>query len=76
METKLSGLKASSRILSAVLLKNSLKNEESEPAWAEPLIGFSSGHDSLYGRLKDDIGEFYWCPRRYSKWHFMLNLRV
>jgi epoxyqueuosine reductase QueG len=42
--------------------ENSLKNEESEPAWAEPLIGFSSGNDSLYGRFKDDIGDFYWVP--------------
>lgn len=41
---------------------NSLQNESGEPAWGEPLIGFSSGHDPLYRKLKEDIGDFYWTP--------------
>jgi epoxyqueuosine reductase len=35
---------------------------DSEPAWAEPLVGFSRGDDPLYGRLKEDIGPFFWTP--------------
>ena len=34
-----------------------------EPAWAEPLIGFSRGGDPLYQGFKDDIGPFYWTPQ-------------
>jgi epoxyqueuosine reductase len=41
---------------------NSLGNEANDPAWSEPLIGFSSGDDPLYQSLKDDIGEFFWTP--------------
>ncbi|MEI7673339.1 MAG: epoxyqueuosine reductase, partial [Deltaproteobacteria bacterium] len=33
-----------------------------EPAWAEPLIGFSRGDDPLYQKFKNDIGPFYWTP--------------
>jgi epoxyqueuosine reductase len=42
--------------------ENSLKNETGEPAWDEPLIGFSGGDDPLYKKFKDDIGEFFWIP--------------
>lgn len=42
--------------------ENSLKNETGEPAWDEPLIGFSRGDDPLYKKFKDDIGEFFWTP--------------
>ena len=31
----------------------------SEPAWEEPLVGFSRGDDPLYQRFKEDIGPFY-----------------
>ncbi len=41
---------------------NTLKNETGEPAWDEPLIGFSRGEDPLYKKFKDDIGEFFWTP--------------
>lgn len=41
---------------------NSLGSEASEPAWGEPLIGFSRGDDSLYRQFKEDIGEFFWTP--------------
>lgn len=42
--------------------ENTLKNTENERAWAEPLVGFSSGADSLYEFYKKDIGEFYLLP--------------
>jgi epoxyqueuosine reductase QueG len=42
--------------------ENTLKNETGEPAWDEPLVGFSRGDDPLYGQFKQDIGEFYWTP--------------
>jgi len=41
---------------------NSLGNEANEPAWSEPLTGFSRGDDPLYRRFKEDIGEFFWTP--------------
>ncbi len=41
---------------------NSLKNKESEKAFGDPLIGFSSGDDPLYKFFKKDIGSFYWEP--------------
>lgn len=43
--------------------ENTLCNAENEPAWDEPLVGFSSGGDPLYPEIKDLIGEFYWTPR-------------
>jgi epoxyqueuosine reductase len=33
-----------------------------EPAWDEPLVGFSRGDDPLYQRFKEDIGPFVWTP--------------
>lgn len=42
--------------------ENSLKNEENERAWMNPLVGFSSGDDPLYQEFKDHIGSFYWTP--------------
>jgi len=42
--------------------ENTLKNKENEKAWAEPLVGFSSGADPLYPFYKNDIGEFYLLP--------------
>ena len=41
---------------------NSLKNAENEKVWAEPLIGFSRGDDSLYQLYKEVIGPFHWTP--------------
>jgi ferredoxin len=43
--------------------ENTLRNPQNEPAWAEPLVGFSSGNDPLYGFYKKDIGDFYLLPR-------------
>jgi len=42
--------------------ENSLGEPGGEPAWAEPLVGFSSGADSLYELYKRDIGPFYASP--------------
>jgi epoxyqueuosine reductase len=42
--------------------ENSMGGGEHEPAWGEPLTGFSRGDDPLYLRFKDDIGDFYWTP--------------
>jgi len=33
-----------------------------EPAWDEPLVGFSRGDDPLYQGFKEDIGPFVWTP--------------
>ena len=43
--------------------ENSLDNDTSERAWEEPLVGFSSGTDPLYLRIKEDIGPFYLTPQ-------------
>jgi len=42
--------------------ENSLKNAENDKAWMDPLVGFSSGDDSLYKEFKEHIGPFYWTP--------------
>jgi epoxyqueuosine reductase len=34
-----------------------------EPAWEEPLVGFSRGDDPLYQKFKNDIGPFLWTPQ-------------
>ena len=43
--------------------ENSLKNQRNEKAWADPIVGFSSGDDPLYQSYKEDIGAFYWTPQ-------------
>ena len=42
--------------------ENSMGKWENEPAWAEPLVGYSSGTDELYSFYKKDIGSFYLSP--------------
>jgi len=42
--------------------ENTLKNEKSDKAWADPLVGFSSGNDPLYQQYKENIGTFFWSP--------------
>lgn len=49
---------------------NSLKNSEKEKVWAEPLIGFSRGDDSLYQQYKEVIGSFHWTPLEIFKLAF------
>jgi epoxyqueuosine reductase QueG len=41
---------------------NTLGDATGEPAWGDPLVGFARGDDSLFERLKADIGPFYWTP--------------
>jgi epoxyqueuosine reductase len=44
--------------------ENSLyPNGAQEPAWEEPLVGFSCGNDPLYQGFKDDIGPFVLTPQ-------------
>jgi hypothetical protein len=42
--------------------ENTMKNEANERAWADPLVGFSSGADPLYAFFKEDIGSFFMTP--------------
>ena len=44
---------------------NTMGKWGNEPAWAEPLVGFSSGADELYDFYKEDIGSFYVLPVEY-----------
>jgi ferredoxin len=47
--------------------ENSLMDEVGERAWADPLVGFSSGADPLYGFYKEDIGPFFMTPEEWFK---------
>lgn len=47
--------------------KNSLEKWDNEPAWDDPLIGFSNGADPLYTFYKEDIGDFYVLPDKFMK---------
>ena len=42
--------------------ENSLRGGSDEPAWGEPLVGFSRGDDPLYERYKAVVGPFHWTP--------------
>lgn len=42
--------------------ENTLRDDRNERAWAEPLVGFSSGADPLYQFYKRDIGSFFLTP--------------
>jgi len=46
-----------------------LGNEEVEPLWDTPIVGFSSGADSLYQFYKEDIGDFYLTPNEIMTHH-------
>jgi hypothetical protein len=50
--------------------ENTLRNESNEPAWMEPLIGYSRGDDRLYPQLKSMIGPFCWVPAEIFKLAF------
>ena len=41
---------------------NSMGPDAAEPAWDEPIVGFSNGADPLYAQFKADIGPFYLTP--------------
>jgi epoxyqueuosine reductase QueG len=42
--------------------ENALQGPFSEPAWAEPLLGYSRGHDPLYDTYKEHVGPFHLTP--------------
>jgi epoxyqueuosine reductase len=42
--------------------ENTLKNRAGDRAWDDPLVGFSSGADPLYGEFKRHIGDFFLTP--------------
>ncbi|MCJ7574531.1 hypothetical protein MUO93_09760 [Candidatus Bathyarchaeota archaeon] len=50
--------------------ENNMGHESREPAWAEPLVGFSSGADPLYEFYKEDIGVFYVQPVEFFRHAF------
>ena len=43
--------------------QNSLYGEAGEAAWAEPLVGFSSGADGVYEDLRRHAGPSHWTPQ-------------
>lgn len=43
-------------------LENTLQNPENDRAFDTPLVGFSSGADSIYQDFKDHVGAFHWTP--------------
>jgi ferredoxin len=47
--------------------ENSMLKWDEEPAWAEPIVGFSNGADPLYKFFKIDIGDFYILPHEFMK---------
>jgi hypothetical protein len=47
--------------------ENTLQDEANERAWADPLVGFSSGADLLYPFYKEDIGSFFKTPVEWFK---------
>lgn len=49
---------------------NTLNVRTGEPAWAEPLVGFSNGADPLFQFYKEDIGEFYLSPLEFFAHRF------
>jgi len=44
---------------------NTMKKWNDEPAWGEPIVGFSNGADPLYNLYKMDIGDFYRSPLKF-----------
>jgi len=46
---------------------NILKKEPHEPAWDQPIVGYSSGADLLYDFFKKDIGSFYVTPIEFMR---------
>lgn len=42
--------------------KNTLENEDNDPAFETPLIGFSRGNDPLYEAFKQHVGPFHLTP--------------
>jgi ferredoxin len=49
---------------------NTMRNAANEPAWDEPIIGYSNGADPLYDFYKNDIGGFYAKPLEFMKYTY------
>jgi epoxyqueuosine reductase len=62
VENRAAWIEATIRNFLATSPENSLKNEHGDRAWADPLVGFSSGDDPLYQFFKGNIGPFHWTP--------------
>ncbi len=54
--------------------ENRLFETTDEPAWGAALVGYPSGADPLYGKIKEDIGDFYWTPLEIWKKTFPVGL--
>ncbi len=50
--------------------ENTLKNPTNEKAWADPLVGFSSGTDPIYQEFKMHIGDFFLPPLEFFSQSF------
>ncbi len=50
--------------------ENTLKNPANEKAWADPLVGFSSGTDPIYQEFKRHIGDFFLLPLEFFSQSF------
>ena len=44
-------------------VRNAISPGSTEPAFAEPLVGFCRGDDPMFETIKGHIGEFYWTPQ-------------
>jgi epoxyqueuosine reductase len=42
--------------------ENTLQNEENDPAFESPLVGFAGGADPLWESYKEYVGPFHWTP--------------
>jgi ferredoxin len=49
---------------------NTMRNAANEPAWDDPMIGYSNGADPLYDFYKNDIGNFYVKPYEFMKYAY------
>lgn len=47
--------------------ENTLKNQNNDKAFENPLVGFSSGADPLYRAYKKHVGSFHWTPSEIFK---------
>ncbi len=42
--------------------ENTLGKGDREPAWDDPLVGFSRGDDAYWESFKEHVGPFHWTP--------------
>lgn len=46
---------------------NTMKNKANDPAWDQPIVGYSNGGDPLYEFYRKDIGSFYVTPVEFMR---------